>query len=277
MPTNKIRIPVNRETVLKNGIVAEKDAHLIVPYIDIEISSAITKNRILMLDILANNNWEKPIYFTGGAQADEEYIWLKDYLQLDGMTYKLVPIFTKNDGNFFEMGRINTDTMYENVKNWDWRNITDDNIYLDVETRKNSVTYRNNMERLARELIREDKPEKALEILDISLEKMPVNKFGHYSMLISYIDLYYILDETEKARELTSELKTVLQENLVYFSQFDETNIEIVFDQIERSFLMYDQIVRSSIKFDDETYGEEIKDEYVQYLKLFDFLMAEEE
>ena len=193
------------------------------------------------------------------------------------MTYKLVPIFTKNDGNFFEMGRINTDTMYENVKNWDWRNITDDNIYLDVETRKNSVTYRNNMERLARELIREDKPEKALEILDISLEKMPVNKFGHYSMLISYIDLYYILDETEKARELTSELKTVLQENLVYFSQFDETNIEIVFDQIERSFLMYDQIVRSSIKFDDETYGEEIKSEYVQYLKLFDFLMAEEE
>ena len=104
-----------------------------------------------------------------------------------------------------------------------------------------------------------------------------MNKFGHYSMLISYIDLYYILDETEKARELTSELKTVLQENLVYFSQFDETNIEIVFDQIERSFLMYDQIVRSSIKFDDETYGEEIKSEYVQYLKLFDFLMAEEE
>ena len=47
-----------------------------------------------MLDILANNNWEKPIYFTGGAQADEEYIWLKDYLQLDGMTYKLVPILT---------------------------------------------------------------------------------------------------------------------------------------------------------------------------------------
>ena len=193
------------------------------------------------------------------------------------MTYKLVPIFTKNDGNFFEMGRINTDIMYKNVKKWDWRNITDDNIYLDIETRKNSVTYRNNMERLARELIREDKPEKALEILDVSLEKMPVNKFGHYSMLISYIDLYYILEETEKARKLTSELKTVLQEKLVYFSQFDETNIDIVFDQIERNFLMYDQIVRSSVKFDDETYGEEIKSEYVQYLKLFDFLMAEEE
>ncbi|MFK5959195.1 MAG: DUF2723 domain-containing protein, partial [Lutibacter sp.] len=145
LPTTKIRIPVDKETVLKNGTVAQKDADLIVPYIDIEISSTLSKNRILMLDILANNNWKRPIYFTGGAQAAEEYIWLKDYLQLDGMAYRLVPIKTPDDGNFFEMGRINTDIMYKNVKNWDWSTITDDNIYLDTETRKNSVSYRNNM------------------------------------------------------------------------------------------------------------------------------------
>jgi len=168
LPSNKIRIPVDKEAVLRNGIVAQKDSALIVPYIDIEIGSSLTKNRILMLDILANNHWEKPIYFTGGAQAAEEYIWLKDYLQLDGMTYKMVPIHTPNQSNFFEMGRINSDIMYKNVMNWDWRNITDDNIYLDPETRKNSVTYRNNMERLARLLISEVQLEKAKEILDIS-------------------------------------------------------------------------------------------------------------
>ncbi len=277
LPTTKIRIPVDKETVLKNGIVAQKDADLIVPYIDIEVSSTLTKNRILMLDILANNNWEKPIYFTGGAQADEEYIWLKDYLQLDGMAYRLVPIKTPDDGNFFEMGRIDTDIMYKNVKNWNWRNITDDNIYLDPETRKNSVSYRNNMERLARTLIAENKLEKAEEILDISLEKMPVNKFGHYSMLISYLDLYYSVNKNEKARKLASELKTVLQENLTYYSQFDEHEIEGVFNEIERSLLMYDQIVKTAIRFDNEAYATSIKDEYVEYLKLFDFLMSEEE
>jgi len=276
LPTNKIRIPVDKETVLRNGVVAEKDAHLIVPYIDIEIASQLSKNRILMLDILANNNWEKPIYFTGGAQADEEYIWLKDYLQLDGMAYRFVPILTPNDGNFFEMGRINTDIMYENVKNWDWRNITDDNIYLDPETRKNSVSYRNNMERLARTLIEENKFNKAEEILDISLEKMPVHKFGHYSMLISYLDLYYTIDKKEKARNLASQLKTVLQENLTYYSQFDAYEIESVFNDVERSLLMYDQIVKTAIRFDDEAYATSIKDEYVEYLKLFEFLMSEE-
>lgn len=275
LPSNKIRIPVNKEAVLRNGIVAAKDADLIVPYIDINFGNNLTKNRILMLDILANNNWEKPIYFTGGAQAEEEYIWLKNYLQLDGMAFKLVPIYTPNKSNFFEMGRINTDVMYENVMNWDWRNITDDNIYLDPETRKNSVTYRNNMERLARVLISEGKTEKAKEILRISLEKMPVAKFGHYSMLISYIDLLYLLNEKEDARKLISELTTVFQEKLTYYSQYDEADIESVFDEIERNLLMYDQVLKTAIQFEDDAYAKTLKDEYISYIKLYEFLMSE--
>lgn len=275
LPSKKIRIPVDKEAVLKNGIVAQKDSAFIVPFIDIEIGSSLTKNRILMLDILANNHWEKPIYFTGGAQANEEYIWLKDYLQLDGMTFKLVPIYTPNQSNFFEMGRINSDIMYKNVKNWNWRNITDDHIYLDPETRKNSVTYRNNMERLARVLISEGQTEKAKEILDISLEKMPVNKFGHYSMLISYLDLYYILNEKEKARTLISQLNKVFQENLTYYSQFDESYFSSIEDELQRSLLMYDQIVKTAAQFDDEAYTTSLKEEYVTYLKLFEFLISE--
>lgn len=275
LPTTKIRIPVNREAVLQNNIVAPEDANLIEPYIDIEIDYALSKNRILMLDILANNNWEKPIYFTGGAQADEEYIWLKDYLQMDGMTYKLVPIKTPHDGNFFEMGRINTRIMYNNIKKWNWGNITDDNIYLDPETRKNSVTYRNNMERLARALIEENQLEKAEEILDLSLEKMPVNKFGHYSMLFSYIDLYYTLQKPEKAQKLTQELKEVMQQKLTYYSQFNENNIESVFDEIERNLLMYDQIVKTATRFDTEEYANNLKNEYISYIKLFEFLIEE--
>ncbi|MDP3312784.1 DUF2723 domain-containing protein [Lutibacter sp.] len=276
IPTNKIRLKVDKEAVLKNGIVAKKDAHLIVPYIDITIDNAVTKNRILMLDILANFKWEKPIYFTGGAQADEEYIWLKDYLQLEGMTYKFVPILTPDDGNFFEMGRINTDIMYKNVKKWDWRNITDDGIYLDPETRKNSVSYRNNMERLAVALISENKLKKAEEILDLSIEKMPVHKFGHYSMLISYIELYYTLNKTEKARKLSVELKKIFQDQLLYYSQFDTTQLENSFKDFERNFLMYDQIIKTTENYDTKAYSNKEKQEYVSYLKMFEHFIQQE-
>ncbi|MDV7186148.1 DUF2723 domain-containing protein [Lutibacter sp. TH_r2] len=269
LPSNKIRIPVNKETVLKNGIVAQKDADLIVPYIDINFGSSLTKNRILMLDIIANNNWEKPIYFTGGAQAAEEYIWMKDYLQLDGMAYRLVPIKTPTDGNFFEMGRVNTDIMYNNIKNWDWRNITDDNIYLDPETRKNSVSYRNNMERLAKALLYEKQFDKAEEIIDISIEKMPIDKFGHYSMVIPYVDLYYALNKKEKAQKLIEDLKIPIQEKLTYYSQFENQDFEAVYNQVERNLLMYDQLIKTAIQYDDESYATLLKDEYISYLRLF--------
>jgi signal recognition particle GTPase len=95
-------------------------------------------------------------------------------------------------------------------------------------------------------------------------------------MLISYLDIYYALNKKEKARKLASELKTVLQENLTYYSQYDETNVESMFNEIERSLLMYDQIVKTAIQFDDEDYATALRDEYVTYLKLFDFLIEKE-
>ena len=45
---------------------------------------------MMMLDILANNDWKRPIYFTGGSYSDSEYVDEK-YLQLEGLAYKLVP------------------------------------------------------------------------------------------------------------------------------------------------------------------------------------------
>ena len=91
------------------------------------------------------------MYFTGGAHAAEEYIWLKDYLQLEGLAYKFVPIKTSStyaDGrsrSILDIGRINTDIMYKNVKKWDWKNSNSDDIYVDVETRKNGISFRNNL------------------------------------------------------------------------------------------------------------------------------------
>ncbi|MDX1317994.1 MAG: hypothetical protein R3262_10595, partial [Xanthomarina gelatinilytica] len=81
-PVENIRVPVNKENALASGIVKEKDADEMVDFLDVKITdNAIYKNRLLMLDIVANNDWKRPIYFTGGAFSNEDYIWMKDYLQ----------------------------------------------------------------------------------------------------------------------------------------------------------------------------------------------------
>jgi hypothetical protein len=276
-PTNKIRLKVDKEAVLRNKIVAEKDSALIVPYIDIEISqSALVKNRILMLDILANNNWERPIYFTGGAQAAEEYIWLKDYLQLDGLAYKFVPIKTPIDNkNFMDMGRIDTDVMYANVKKWSWKN-SDADIYIDPETRKNSISFRNSLGRLADEFIKEGKFDKAEEMLDLSVEKMPIEKYGYYRLVIGHIESYYKIDKPEKARKIVEFLINNFQENITYYSGVSSEQLSKDFSDLEGTLDLYRYIVATVQEYDTEEYTEELKKEFMASVTLLEEVLGEE-
>ncbi|QMU63469.1 MAG: DUF2723 domain-containing protein [Flavobacteriaceae bacterium] len=280
-PTNKIRIPVDKKTVLENGIVAPKDADKIVDHIDITISDrGLTKNHILMLDILANNNWKQPIYFTGGSNDDAEYIWLKDYLQLDGMAYKLVPILTSNkDQSIFDMGRIDPEKMYHNINKLDWGNINDGNIYLDEQSKRNSISLRNNMMRLAEAFAKEGDTLKAREVLDLSLEKMPIELFGHYSISLGYPELYYKVNEVSKARENAELLVKLIKENLLWLSGFDKREVnEAVFDDIDTNLYMFREIVRQVDVYDtDENYKDQLLEEYTNIFKLFDHLVPDDE
>ena len=271
LPTENVRIPVDKKTVLKNGIVKAKDSSLIVPYIDIKIKgAALYKNRLMMLDIIANNNWERPIYFTGGAFGDEDYIWMKDYLQLDGLVYKLVPIKTAVEkNNPFDMGRIDTDKMYAMVTNWDWGNNGDPEMYHDVETRKNSLTYRGNLARLIEALIQEDKVEKAEEIADLAMAKMPVNMFGFYTLLEPYIGAYYELEATDKARNLYMKVSRKYQESLSYYSDLSEQNqskyIQAIYSDIER----YRSLVDVTTFYESEDFIKAEMGKFNNYLRLF--------
>jgi len=288
LPTNKIRIPVNKENVLKYGIVAAKDADKIVDYIEIEIGRGIAKNRILMIDILANFDWKRPIYFTGGAFADEEYIWLKDYLQLDGMAYKLVPIKTpmkivNPDGTVtkkspFDMGRIDSEKMYNNIQKFNWRNINDGKIYLDEQTKKNSISLRNNLMRLSDAFAEEGDTIKALEVLDISIEKMPIKDFGHFSLSVGYPEMYYLLGEPEKARKAADTLIQIFKEQLIWLAEFPKENSNLIFEEIDNNLLMYRNIIATQIdRFDtDEDYKKQKQDEFIETVKLFSHLMPDE-
>ena len=219
-PTNKIRVPVNKENVLKSGLVKPQDADLIVDYIDIDLpTSGLYKNRLLMLDILKNNDWERPIYFTGGSYDEEEYFWMKEYLQLEGLVYKLVPIRTPiNPNNPYQMGRVDAEKMYEVVKKWDWGNADSPDIYHDPETRKNSISFRSNISRLAEALIDKGQSEKAIEVLDLAMDKMPLESFGYYSLLTPFVEAYYSAGAHTKAQILMQQLSKGYREYMNYYT-----------------------------------------------------------
>ncbi|MCD8431673.1 DUF2723 domain-containing protein [Tenacibaculum finnmarkense genomovar ulcerans] len=278
-PTNHIRIPVNKANVLKTGLVAQKDADKILDYIDITVSEqGLTKNRILMLDILNNFQWKRPIYFTGGANADEEYIWLKDYLQLDGMSYKFVPIKTSNKGkSMFSMGRIDTKKMHDNVKKWNWKTINNGKIYLDEQSKRNAISIRNNLMRLSEEYLKEGDSVNAKDVLDLSLYKLPIKQFEHYSVSLEYPELYYRMGDIEKAHETVETLIDVFQQKLKYYSTFKDQDVDLIIDNLETSLYMYQNLIQQITKYDnDMEYGKKAFEAYLNHANLFKHLMANE-
>lgn len=271
LPSESIRIPVDKESVLNNKIVDNSLSNEIVDEIIIKIKGqALYKNRLMMLDIIAENNWERPIYFTGGSFGDDDYLWMKNYLQLEGLCYKLVPIKTPIDpSNPYEMGRVNTEKMYSMVKDWDWGTKGNMDVYFDVESRKNSITYRSNISRLVNQLIIENKNEKAEEISDIVIKNMPVNIFGYYTLLESYIDSYYKLENKEKARKLFLEIANKYKENLFYFSSLKDENKNRYAEEIYTDIERYRSLVGVIISYEEGEFLEKQMEDFNSYLELF--------
>ncbi|MFN7099326.1 MAG: hypothetical protein ACK4M4_02975, partial [Flavobacterium sp.] len=272
-PTNKIRIPVDKNAIIKNKVVNPKFNDSIVSSLDIEIKgNALYKNRLMMLDLIANNNWKRPIYFSGGSSDSEDYLWLKDYLQLEGMVYKLVPIKTAlaKDASPLEMGQLDTDNMYAKVMKWDWGNGESPDIYHDPETRRNSITYRANLSRLMLQLIEEGKNDKANTIIELAMTKMPVEYFGYYSLVEPFAEGYYKIGKTEKARELLNKLIKKYQENLNYYGGLkssEQSSIAIpIITDIER----YRSLLTVMKTNGDLTFYNKNKVGFNTYVKMFE-------
>lgn len=265
-PTNKIRVPVDKNAVLESGLVAAKDADQILDYIDIDLpKSALPKNRLLMLDMLNTNNWKRPIYFSGGSLDSGEYLYMKDYLQLDGLVYKLVPIYTEDSGAF-DMGRIDSELMYEIVMDWEWGNSDDPSVYIDPQTRAQGISFRSNMARLVEQLIAEQQFDKAENVIDLAVEKMPLKAFRYYAFFEPFIQGYYAVSAVDKAQKLATELLTLYLDHLAYYTTLNAEEsyrrIEEIYSDLEAT----RRVLDLSTEANDEDFVTPFTEEYNGYI-----------
>jgi hypothetical protein len=205
IPTRTVRIPVNAAKVVANGTVRPEDADKIVPYIDINLKGSwIMKNQLLVLDILAHNDWDRPVYFVAGQNDDA--MGLEEYFQLEGLAYRLVPIKGVNNG-WFDYGRINTEILYDNLMNkFTWTGSADPDVYIDYYHNRTLtvVRARLNYAKLAKQLAAEGDSTRAAEVINRSLELFPVSKMGYDFYFSDVISACYVAGDRGKARELAT-------------------------------------------------------------------------
>jgi MFS family permease len=218
IPSRTIRIPVDKQKVLESGTVEPEDSAKIVPYIDIKLSgSSILKSQLIILDILAHNNWERPVYYVTGYHNDT--FGLEEYFQLEGLAYRLVPIKTENN-SWLDYGRIETDILNENMMNkFVWGGANDPRVNIDYHHRRTLIVIRArlNYARLAKALAQEGKYEKAISVLDHCMEVLPLDRVPYDPYVPDIIEAYFRAEDVDRAVEMTLALSDYYYDRLDYF------------------------------------------------------------
>lgn len=215
IPTKKLLLPVNKENVKKYGIVNPKDYDKILDTIELVIPDkdrSIGKHELILLDILANYEWDRPIYFI--SRAGDLSVNFRDYLQFDGFVYKFVPI--KNTQSILQVGQIDTDKTYNLIRNvyrWDCFGKDFHVDYQNLYTFTSVLPVRGIFILTAQGLLAEGKNDKVIELLDMMQEVIPAKNFplnttiiGGYAnelMLLDAVDLYFRVGASDKAKALS--------------------------------------------------------------------------
>ena len=270
IPTRTLLLPVNKENAVKSGIVKPEDAHLMVDTITINLqASSLRKSEMMLLDLLANFDWERPLYVTSPSLVAN--FGLQDYLQFDGYAYRLVPIKTTYT-DLWNAGRIDTDLLYHNLMEvYRYGNVADPRVYVDtfVNYNFNATNIRIAFARLGAELARRGEKEKAVEVLDYGLEQMPVSQFQYTYQYLPYIRAYYEARATEKGDALFDSYAKNLEEYVDYFLSFPDNRQYLIENQFADKLTALAELHRIA-----ENYGR--TDRAARILNLFDWLFGPE-
>ena len=217
-PTKKLKLSVNKENV--KAFIPVEYHDKIEDEIKFKLKgNGLYKNKLMVLDILANFNWERPIYFAITVGRDN-FMGLEKYFQLEGLAYRLVPYLANSpDG---QTGVVHTEKMYERlVKNFEWGGFNNSDLYFDETNTRMVMNFRNNYSRLAEALFQKGDTARAIETLDKCMAEFPRDVVNLSYFALPIIDIYYKLGEDEKAKKVLAIMIDDYLTEIKYLKEFE--------------------------------------------------------
>ena len=218
-PTKKLKLKVDKEKAKE--FVPNEYHNKIVDEVKWNLKgNGLYKNKLMVLDILANFNWDRPIYFAITVGRDN-FMGLEKYFQLEGLAYRLVPyIANSSDG---QTGEINTEIMYENLMNkFQWGGLNNSDLYFDETNTRMVMNYRNNYARLAENLFSKGDTSRAIQVIDKCLSEFPREVVNLTYFTIPIIDLYYKAGEIQKGDALYARMIDDYLTEYKYLAEFEK-------------------------------------------------------
>ncbi len=213
-PVRKVSVPVDIDFVRKNGTVNAKDSVVSELRFEIQRGNGLQKNDLAVLNIIAANNWKRPIYFTG----DFGDLGFGKYLRKDGLSYRLVPV---------EDDPINADWMMDKLMNkFTFGNANIDGVYFDEENRRHLQGIRQSYAELASYLAdkgRKDDAKKVLEKADkeILQSNYPYGMVSrgdfHNRVSLLFLDACYRAGDSTLVKKVSAAVKKDLEQQIKYY------------------------------------------------------------
>jgi hypothetical protein len=246
IPTDSIVLKLDKEAIKRSGMMIPDALNGEIPeymHISLKGKRALYKSELMMLEMLANTNWERPMYMAITV-ASENHLNMGNNFMQEGLAYRITPFNTTQLN-----ARIDTEKMYDNLMHkFKFGNIAQDDIYLDETIMRMSQTHRRMFIQLASQLIKEGKNDKALKALDYCQEVIPSKNVPHDFIMSSskeMADDYIALEEIKKAETILDELANKAIEYITWYMSLDDEKLALSYENCINHFYMMDQINKS--------------------------------
>ena len=237
IPTNHLFLPVDARQVIKSGAMPASRTADIIPQIKFDLKGRITKSDLMIIEMLKENNWKRPVYFA--ISIGGEYLGLTDHFERTGMAYQILPVGVKGAGP-----AVNTDEMYNNMMyKFKYGNINDPKVYLDETTLNACQTHRAMFVYLIGALIDKGEIARAKKALDYCNKMIPGATVRHSYSSLQLAIYYYKLNESVKGNAIMDVLAKDCVENLGWYLSLDKNQIQSVSERVSQNFGMLYQVL----------------------------------
>jgi hypothetical protein len=225
-PVKNFFLPVDKALAIKNGMASATDS--IVEQVQFSMPKNVAyKNDLAILNILAANAWKRPIYFANSIDPDH-YEGLEEYLQLEGLAYKLTPVRTM--GNITNSPlRVNAEKCMDLILNkFEYGNAHRTDVNFDQTNRRMLNTPRILALQLADYLIRNNRKEDAKKVINkvinsVSESSYPTAITQEDRSMILMADMSMKAGDKELAKKITDKLVKFCQDDVAYINSLKES------------------------------------------------------
>ena len=236
IPSETLVYTVDSAKVVSLGLASESNPPVKEMTINLKGKNMLGKQELIILDMLQTGNWERPMYYAVTVSSDQ-YVNLDSYFEQTGLAYRIVPRQT-NRG-------IDTEKMYDNVMNkFKWGGVDKPGIYLDENVMRMCKSFRSVvLGKLAEDLAREGKKDKALNVLDLCMKVLPPENVPLDYSALTIGELYYALGEKEKGNGVYAGIAEDAMRNIDWYFRLNPSQLASAMRDLEHNLAVMQQVL----------------------------------